>query len=249
MRADSATGLPGEVHVASTPGAVAATVADFIQERTPAGAVQDTGPFAIALAGGETPRSLYERLSAEPYRHVIAWERWRVYFGDERAVPPDDPRSNLHMASSTLLRHVPIPAHHIHRMRAEAADLDAAAAEYAQRLATTLPAGAAATPRLDLVLLGLGDNGHTASLFPGTSALEVRHTWATRGEADYEPRDRITLTYPTINAAGTVLFMVTGDRKRAALRAVREGTVPAAGVAPHDGELLWFIDAAAAESM
>ena len=131
-------------------------------------------------------------------------------------------------------------------MEAERADLDAAAAEYSALLASSLPAGAGGAPRLDCVLLGLGENGHTASLFPGTKALEVRDAWATRGLADYAPYDRMTLTFPTLNAAAGILFMATGENKREALRATAHGDVPASRVQPIDGSLLWLLDSAAA---
>ena len=169
-----------------------------------------------------------------------------MYFADERACPPDDPASNYHLALTTLLSSVPIDPGRVHRMPAERADLDAAAAEYSDLLATSLPAGSHGAPRLDVILLGLGENGHTASLFPGTTALGVTDRWATRGLADYEPCDRITLTFPAINAAAAVGFMVTGAAKHAALTATGRGEVPASRVRPTDGTLAWFLDAAAA---
>jgi 6-phosphogluconolactonase len=168
-----------------------------------------------------------------------------VYFADERACPPDDPASNYSFAETTLLTHVPIDPSRVHRMQAERSDLDAAAAEYSDLLATSLPADTG-VPRLDLVLLGLGENGHTASLFPGTPALDVTDRWATRGLADYAPFDRITLTYPIINAAVAVGFMVTGAAKHEALAATARGEVPASHIRPTDGMLAWFLDAAAA---
>jgi 6-phosphogluconolactonase len=134
-------------------------------------------------------------------------------------------------------------------MEAERPDLDAAAAEYSQLLAATLPPGPGGAPRLDVILLGLGENGHTASLFPGEPAIDVVDVWATRGRADYEPYDRITLTLPTINAAAAVAFMVTGASKREAFADVAAGTAPAALVAPRDGELHWFLDDAAAQTL
>jgi 6-phosphogluconolactonase len=149
-------------------------------------------------------------------------------------------------AETTLLTHVPIDPERVHRMQAERTDLDAAAAEYSDLLATSLPTAKNGAPQLDLVLLGLGENGHTASLFPGTPALEVTDHWATRGLADYAPFDRITLTYPMINAAVAVGFMVTGAAKHEALAATARGEVPASRIRPTDGMLAWFLDAAAA---
>ena len=203
--------------------------------------------FHIALAGGSTPKRAYELLAANPRRREVEWSRWQVWFGDERACPPDDPSSNDNMARTALLDHVRVEA--VHRMAGERADLDAAAAEYSSLLAATVPPGPHGAPCLDLVLLGLGENGHTASLFPGTAALDVTDAWATRGLADYAPFDRITLTFPAINAARHVVFMVTGGSKGEALRGVIAGTVPAARVKPVDGELHWILDREAAASI
>jgi 6-phosphogluconolactonase len=173
-----------------------------------------------------------------------------VYFGDERACPPDDPSSNYRMARQALLDLVPIAPERIHRMEGERSDLDAAAAEYSAVLqATCPPAAASAAPLLDCILLGLGEDGHTASLFPGEPVLEVFDRWAARARADYAPYDRITLTYPVLNAAAHVAFLVTGAAKGGALRGVVQGTVPAGGVHPAQGELRWFLDAAAAGSV
>jgi 6-phosphogluconolactonase len=236
--------LPGTVEVVDTPGQLAERAAAWVAERSHA-AIADHGGFAIALAGGSTPRVLYQLLAAPPHRERLEWSRWSVYIGDERAAPPDDPESNYRLARETLLDHVPIPAAQVHRMEAERPDLDAAAAAYSRVLEATLPSPQGA-PRLDGVLLGIGTDGHTASLFPGTPALDVVDAWATRGLATYEPYDRITVTFPLINAAGAVAFLVTGESKRAALAGVVAGTVPAARVRPTHGELRWFLDAAAA---
>ena len=240
--------LPGALHVAADPDAVAAEVAAWLQGRVRS-RPDGPGGFGIALAGGSTPRVLYDRLAQSPDPAAFDWPAWEVYYGDERACPPDDERSNHHLATIHLLSRVAIDPARVHRMEAERADLDAAAAEYSQLLATTREAGPAGAPRLDVVLLGLGENGHTASLFPGQPALEVVDAWATRGRADYQPYDRITLTFPAINAAAAVAFMVTGGAKREAFAGVAAGTVPAARVAPADGELHWFVDAAAAATL
>lgn len=245
---DGATGLPGAVHVLGDPPALAAAAAAWLSERS-ATAVATRGRVSVSLAGGGTPKTLYELLASPPWRDRIAWERWEVYYGDERACPPDDPESNHHMAATALLDHVPVPAGSVHRMEGESPDLDAAAARYADLMARLLPTGPGGAPRLDVVLLGLGTNGHTASLFPGTPALGVHDRWAVRGRADYRPYNRITLTYPTLNAGASVAFLVAGSEKVPALRGVRDGTVPAAGVVPEDGELLWFLDEEAAEGL
>jgi len=241
--------LPGLVTVHEDAADLVEAVAGWLLDIEFA-AITATGEFRIALTGGSTPQPLYRALAAAPWRDRARWGRWNVFFGDERACPPDDPRSNYRLAAGTLLDLVPVPAERVHRMRADLADLDAAASEYSTLLAATCPAsGPAAVPRLDCILLGLGENGHTASLFPGTPALRVGDRWATRGLADYEPHDRITLTYPVLNAAAHVAFLVTGATKTEALLGVIRGTVPAAGVRPVDGELRWFLDAAAAGSI
>ncbi|HEY8672575.1 MAG TPA: 6-phosphogluconolactonase [Candidatus Dormibacteraeota bacterium] len=237
--------LVGERVVRESPQAVADEVAGWVAGAAQRAVVDHAG-FSIALAGGSTPRLLYETLAGPLWRERVDWPAWHVYFCDERACPPDDPSSNYHLAQRTLLSRVPIDPLCVHRMPAERSDLDAAASEYSDLLASSLPAGPGGAPRLDLILLGLGENGHTASLFPGTQALDVTDRWATRGLADYEPFDRLTLTFPTINASAAIGFMVTGAAKRQALAATAEGRVPASRVRPVDGTLVWFLDAAAA---
>jgi 6-phosphogluconolactonase len=237
--------LPGTVEVSADAEALAERATEWVVA-TQAAAIASAGAFSIALAGGSTPKALYQRLASPPHRDTLDWSRWHVYFGDERAAPPDHPESNYRLARTTLLDHVPIPPGQVHRMEAERPDLDAAAAEYSALLEGTLPAGPAGAPRLDVILLGIGTDGHTASLFPGTPALEVVDAWATRGLATYEPYDRITVTFPLINGGAAVAFLVSGESKRAALAGVVAGTVPAARVRPTHGELRWFLDRAAA---
>jgi 6-phosphogluconolactonase len=243
-----ATALPGFVHVAPTPQALAEEAASWIARRSEEARFEH-GYFAIALSGGSTPRALYQRLAEPPYREGIAWATWMVFYGDERAVPPDHEQSNHHLADETLLRHVPVPPERIHRMEAERPDREQAAREYASLLADTLAHGPGGAPRLHCVLLGLGENGHIASLFPGSPALQAQRRWAVPAQADYEPSDRITLTLPVLNAAESVVFLVSGAAKGPALRDVVEGTVPAAEVRPHDGLLVWFLDTGAAIAM
>jgi 6-phosphogluconolactonase len=231
--------LPGEVRVVTDPIAVAAAAAGWVAEQCRGG-----DDFRVAASGGNTPHFLYEALASSTFRSSIDWQRWHVFFGDERAVPPDDANSNYRLLVDSLLTKVSVPAEQVHRMEAERPDLDAAAAEYSR----LLEAECGAPPRLDVVLLGLGTDGHTASLFPGTPALEVADAWTTRGRAADPPVDRLTMTLPAINAAARVAFLVTGGSKADALRGVIEGSVPAARVQP-SGELLWFLDTAAARSL
>jgi 6-phosphogluconolactonase len=237
--------LPGAVEVGSDAAALAARAAEWVVE-TEAAAIASRGAFTIALAGGSTPMALYQRLASAPHRDRLDWSRWHVYFGDERACAPDHPESNYRLARETLLGHVPIPPAQVHRMEAERPDLDAAATEYSVLLEATLPTGPAGAPRLDCILLGIGTDGHTASLFPGTPALDVVDAWAARGLATYAPYDRTTVTLPLIDGGGTVAFLVSGESKRTALAGVVAGTVPAARVRPTHGELRWFLDRAAA---
>ena len=239
--------LPGTVHVAADPAATAAALAGWVADRS-RDALASRGTHAIGLSGGSTPRLLYQTLRDAPYRDAIDWSRWTVWFADERAVPPDDERSNVHLAR-LLLDHVPVAAAAVHRMEGERPDLDGAAADYAALLERELPRGPGGAPRLDTLLLGLGENGHTASLFPGDPSLDVTDRWAVRSRADYEPYDRITLAFPTIDAAAAVAFAVTGPGKAEAFADVIAGRAPAARVLPSGGELHWFLDAAAAASI
>jgi len=241
-------GLPGIVHVLPTPEALAESAASWLARESEESRAEH-GYFAIALTGGSTPKGLYRRLTEPPYREAVAWATWMVFFGDERAVPPDDPQSNYRMAHEALLSHVPIPPERVNRMEAERPDLEEAAREYAALLADTLTRAPGGAPRLHCVLLGLGENGHVASLFPGTPALEAQRRWAVPGRADYAPFERLTVTFPVINAAQSVVLLVSGAAKGPALRGVVEGTVPAARVHPADGVLIWFLDQAAADAM
>jgi 6-phosphogluconolactonase len=209
---------------------------------------QTHSPFSVALAGGGTPHRLYELLAAPPFREQIPWERVHAFWGDERCVPPDEPGSNYHVARETLLDHVPLPPDNIHRVRGEL-DPERAARAYAGELREFF---GAPWPAFDLVLLGMGDDGHTASLFPGADALHEK-TWPVVGvSAQYQdrPARRVTLTPPAINAARQVMFLVVGASKAETLRAVLEGpfqpqVLPAQIVQPTDGHLAWLVDGAA----
>jgi 6-phosphogluconolactonase len=206
-------------------------------------------PFSVALSGGHTPRPLYRMLAAPPYQEQVPWPSVHVFWGDERAVPPQHPESNYRMASETLLDHVPIPDANIHRVLGEK-DPQAAAEAYAAELERFFGTH---WPRFDLVLLGMGKDGHTASLFPGSDALQERHSAVLGVAADYEdrPAQRVTLTVPSINAARNVMFLVTGADKAETVHAILSGSsqprkLPAQLIQPSDGELLWLLDEAAA---
>jgi 6-phosphogluconolactonase len=175
--------------------------------------LRERGTCAVALSGGTTPRPVYERLARPPLASAIAWRRVTIFFGDERAVPPADPGSNYGMVKAALLEHVSVPAAQCHRMEAERSDRDAAARDY-ERL---LP------ERLDLLLLGMGSDGHTASLFPGSPALDEGGRRVVPATAPLPPRERLTITPPVIAAARRVAVLVAGTDKAATIARVLAG--------------------------
>jgi 6-phosphogluconolactonase len=225
-------------------GAAARAAAEEVV-RAAVRAVAERGRCAIALAGGSTPRRLYELLATDPLREQVPWGSVHAFFGDERHVPPDHPDSNARMAREALLERVPVAS--VHRVRGELPDAEAAAEAYERDLAAFFGGSG---PRFDLVLLGLGDDGHTASLSPGSAALEERGRAVA---APWVPRlaaHRITLTLPALNAARAVVFVVTGaDKAPAVARTLVDGATPAARVRPEAGELVWIVDAAAAAQL
>jgi 6-phosphogluconolactonase len=210
-------------------------------------AVAARGRFSVALSGGATPRRTYELLAAPPLKDQAPWDRVHVFWGDERCVPLNDPRSNARMAQEAWLDHVPIPKDQIHPLDCTQAPA-AAAREYEARLRKFF---AGRPPRLDLVLLGLGDNGHTASLFPGLPVLEEKERWAAAVYLAEPNLYRVTLTAPLINQAAMVVFLVAGKSKAGVLQEVLHGPrdpgrLPAQLIQPQNGELLWLADLAAA---
>jgi 6-phosphogluconolactonase len=224
-------------------GAVAAAFA-VLTER-PAGA-----PFTVALAGGSTPKRLYELLAAPPFRDRVRWTSVECFFGDERTVPPDHPDSNYGMARRALLDHVPCTSH---RMAAERDDAEG----YARLLGERIAKRRDGVPVLDLVLLGMGDDGHTASLFPGTAALAERERWVVMNDVPQLHTRRMTLTYPVLNAAERVWMLIAGAGKRARVAECLSASArdddpprhPILGVRPVAGELIWHLDRAAAGSL
>jgi 6-phosphogluconolactonase len=210
--------------------------------------VQARGRFRVALAGGTTPKPLYELLATREFTARVDWARTEVFFGDERCVPPDDARSNFRMASDALLAHVALPAEKLHRMHGEDPPAQAAL-HYQETLAAAFRTVAA--PRFDLILLGLGENGHTASLFPGTAAL--REIWRSVVPQYVESQSewRLTLTRPVLNAAAQIWVLACGEAKATIAQRVLEGpfepqVLPAQYLAPAAGRLVWWLDAAAA---
>lgn len=217
-------------------------------------AVVGHGRFLTALAGGSTPQPLYRLLSQPPYADQAPWAHTHLFWGDERLVPPDNPESSYGMTAALLLNHVPIPAANIYRARGEIAAA-AAAADYAQKLAEAAPTSSP-WPRFDLLLLGMGHDGHTASLFPGpiTTQEQTKPVIAVTAQYDGRPAQRITFTPLVINEAHHILFLVTGAQKARALRAVLEGppdpeTWPAQRIHPRDGRITWLVDEAAAAQL
>src|SRR5213594_3768442 len=237
--------------VCSDPAALAETAANLIID-VATEAVRERGRFMLCLAGGETPRATYARLALPAFSERVRWDRTWAFFGDERVVPPDHSESNYRMAHEALLSRVPIPTAHILRMRGEEADADSAAAAYAASLTEVFGTRRGELPRFDLVLLGLGVDGHTASLFPGSPVLrEVFRMVAAVHVAAASIPQRLTLTLPVFNAAARVVFLVAGAEKAKAVKAVlgERATLPAAMVQPDHGEIVWLLDRAAAAQL
>jgi 6-phosphogluconolactonase len=215
--------------------------------------VDARGVFTVALAGGSTPRHLYRLLADDTdLRARIPWLKIHFFWGDERHVPPDHDDSNYRMAHDALLSKVPVPAAHVHRVRAENPDAGAAAAEYAEELRTTLDRGDEGLPRFDLMLLGIGSDGHTASLFPSTDALAEQTRLVVANWVEQLRAYRITMTLPVVNAAACIVFLVSGSDKAGVVRAVLDESgpqppYPAQLVRPRDGRLIWMFDRAAAK--
>ena len=209
-------------------------------------AIEARGSFSLALSGGSTPRALYQKLASPEWKDQIQWNKCDIVWGDDRAVAPDDALSNYRMAKEALLDHVDA---RVHPIQTDAADLDEAASDYEAVLRGL-------GGRLDVVLLGLGDDGHTASLFPGSPQLQVKGKWVTATPvASLEPHvRRVTLTFECINAARHAWFLVTGAGKAARVHDVLRGPTnvelwPAQGVDLQSGEVLWFLDEAAASDL
>ncbi len=233
------------IQVFATADALADAVARHIVTCA-ADAVATTGRFTIALSGGSTPKDAYSRLASGDTRPMRAglWRLTHILWGDERCVPPDDPRSNYRMAKEALLDRVPIPPDHIHRIRGED-DPQRAATDYERELRMLL------TDSLDLVLLGLGEDGHTASLFPGQSAVHEAERWVMAVPAPSGDMWRVTLTPAVLNLAKNVTFVVSGASKAQRLAEVLEGPfnpdiLPAQAIRPTQGRLTWMVDEAAA---
>lgn len=212
-------------------------------------AIARRGRFVTALSGGSTPKKLFERLTAAPFREAIDWRNVIFLWGDERSVPPDHPDSNFGMAKWALLDPLSIPSANILRMEAERPNLTQAASDYESKLRTLLRESGA-EGRIDLILLGMGADGHAASLFPETKALDEKGKWVVANEVPQLKTWRMTLTYPILSAARKVLFLVTGGEKAEVLKKVLNGPtdvikLPSQAVLSKEGETIWLLDEAA----
>ena len=231
------------------PAVFAAAAVEFLQRaRT---AIQGSGRFTVALSGGTTPKHLYSLLATQA---GSPWDKMRFFFSDERHVPPDHADSNFRMANESLFSQAPIPKENIYRVPAEIPDADNAAQSYEQTLRQFFQLEDDALPRFDLILLGMGPDGHTASLFPGTAALHEDERLVAANWVEKFKTWRLTFTYPVINNAAAVLVMATGEEKQEALLQVLQGrpdpeNYPAQGIQPTNGSLLWLVDQAAAGPM
>jgi 6-phosphogluconolactonase len=241
------------VNICTDSNALAVRAADLVIQ-TSREAIAQRGRFTFALSGGSTPEKTYTLLAEAGRASAIDWSHTYLFFGDERFVPAEDPRSNVGMVRRNLLSRIPVPSSNVFPISTQAPNAAVAAEEYAKKLAEyfsiserTIP------PRFDLIFLGLGSDGHTASLFPFTDALDVTDAWATWTSPGTSPPPvkRVTLTYPVLNAARQVVFLVSGKNKAVALRDILEGQAPredrpAAGVQLVDGAVTWLVDKEAA---
>jgi 6-phosphogluconolactonase len=251
MEIDMATADPGyDIRIFDTAEDVARAAADCFTDLALKGIAAE-GRFSVALSGGSTPKRTYQLLASEEYRDRINWSQVHIFFGDERCVPPTHADSNYRMVDEAMLSSLPIPRENIHRISGRG-DAQANASLYESELQTFFDG--APWPRLNLVLLGMGDDGHTASLFPGTEALKEKVRWVVANWVEKFQAYRITLTAPAINQAANIVFLVAGAGKARRLAEVLRGTrdpltLPAQLIQPVAGTLVWLVDKAAAERL
>ena len=224
-----------------------AAAAEFAAQAS--AAVRAKGKFTVALSGGSTPRTLYSLLATKP---GIPWDKICIFWGDERHVPPDQPESNYRMANEALLSKVPVRPENVFRIHAEEKDAAAVALQYEQTLKDFFHSSPGEFPRFDLIFLGVGPDGHTASLFPGTSALNETKRLVVSNWVPKFNTDRITFTFPVLNAAACVIFLLSGADKAATLHDVLENdsaNLPSQKVCPAGGKLIWMVDEPAARTL
>jgi 6-phosphogluconolactonase len=214
-------------------------------------AVAARGYFSVALSGGSTPRAMYAQLAEPPLRDYLDWSKVDIFFSDERFVPPDSEESNYHTAKENLVAQVPISGGRVHPYSTVDISPEDSAQQYEEVIRRVVTAGDRALPAFDLILLGMGPDGHTASLFPDTGALRVDDRLVAPNYVPKMNTWRLTFTYLLLNAGRTVMFLVQGDDKKERVREVLGGgsSLPAAGVLPSDGRLVWLLDAAAAAEL
>ena len=240
-----------EIRVLTTPQELFAAAAEAVAQLA-VEAVAERGRFTLALSGGSTPKSLYTLLASNA-RTSLPWDRMFFFWGDERHVPPNHPDSNYRMANEAMLSKVPVPAENVFRIKAENPDAGAAAQEYEQTLRRFFREESG-VPSFDLILLGMGPDGHTASLFPGTAGLQENSRLVVANWVEKLKTHRLSFTFPVLNAARCVLFLVSGIDKAAVLKTVLEDDVPgeqypAKLVRPSAGKLIWMLDRAAASAL
>jgi 6-phosphogluconolactonase len=232
----------------------AEAAAELVQEEGTE-AIRANGRFLIALSGGTTPETLYRTLASPMYVGRVDWSRTTFFFSDERCVAPDDPRSNYALARRALFIPLKIASSQVYRMPGESRDPHAAAYEYEQQLRLATQTEPSVTPSLDLILLGLGEDGHTASLFPGSPVQQEQQTLIAVTQSPIDPPTRLTMTLGVINRASVVLFLVTGSAKAQMVRRVLEPRtdadrqLPATQVTPDKGRLIWLLDQLAAAEL
>jgi 6-phosphogluconolactonase len=239
-----------EIRILADGAAIAKRAAqEFVRAAT--SAVNAKGSFNVALAGGSTPKALYSLLVNDPaLRAQVPWDKTHLFFGDERHVPPDHPDSNFRMATESMISKSSLKPEQVTRIKGEYPDTDQAALEYEKTLCDYFHLKPGEYPRFDLVLVGMGNEGHTLSLFPGTKALHAEGRLAVRNWVGKLYADRITLTAPAASNSDEIIFMVTGADKAPALKSVLEGPfepdqLPSQSLQPKNGKLLWLVDAAA----
>jgi 6-phosphogluconolactonase len=245
---------PPEIRIAHDSYAWAAAAAELVHTIGHE-AIRANGRFLIALSGGTTPETLYRALTSPAFASGFDWSRTTFFFSDERGVPPDDPRSNYALANRALLTPLNITPSQIYRMAGEARDPQAAAHTYEEQLRQATDTPPSNRPILDLILLGLGEDGHTASLFPGSPILRDNQSLIAVSHSPKDPPTRLTMTLGVINRASVILFLVAGTGKAEVVRAIlnprteAERQLPASLVAPETGRLIWFLDRAAAAEL
>jgi len=241
--------MSSQLRVYPTRSAAAhAAAAQFVASTERAMTTQ--GRFTVALAGGNTPRDVYRLLASDEYAPMVDWKNVHVFWGDERCVPLNDAENNAHMARETLLDHVPVPVTNIHRIQSQLPP-EEAALDYEKTLRQFFNSRDMKLPRFDLVLLGLGAEGHTASLFPGSPLITERERWAAAVYVEKMKSWRITLTPVALNAASKVIFTVIGEEKAQAVKQIlsepkQPNLLPAQIVDPPEGQVVWIADKAAA---